>query len=117
MPRLDVRHWLWEVRAACDLIRTKTADLCFEEYAEDAFLRGGVERRFKIIPEALKRTLLAEPGLGLRFPEADELYRFRNILAHGYHIVDHAKVWTIIRQDVPALRDKSDQILSERPPF
>lgn len=73
MQQRDVRHWMWDVR--------------------DAFRRGGVERQFEIIAEALKRTPATEPGLSLRFSEANELYRFRNILAHGYHIVDHEKAW------------------------
>ncbi|MBY0263467.1 MAG: DUF86 domain-containing protein [Phycisphaerales bacterium] len=117
MQQRDVRHWMWDVRAACDLIVAETSDLSLDDYARDAFRRGGVERQFEIIAEALKRTLAAEPGLSLRFPEANELYRFRNILAHGYHIVDHEKVWAIIKHDVPSLRTKADVILSERPPL
>jgi hypothetical protein len=38
-------------------------------------------------------------------------YSFRNILIHGYDLVDHKRVWEVIQRDVPALRTQIATIL------
>ncbi len=116
MSQRDIRHWLWDIRASCDLILHATQGLTYEQFVADRFRRSGVEREFEIAAEALKRTLALEPGLSLRFPQARGIIDFRNILAHGYHVVNYEKVWPIILHDVPVLRKTADDILHERPP-
>ena len=116
MPQRDVRHWLWDVRFSCDLILEATKGLSFEQFVADRMKRSGVEREFEIIAEAMKRTLELETGLSLRFPQIKGIIDFRNILAHGYHVVNYEKVWPIILHDLPVLRKSADEILRERPP-
>lgn len=115
-PR-DSRHWLVDIRDACDLILRWASDRTYEQFVADAFGRSAVERQFEIIGEALKRLLASEPGLSLRFGDARGIIGFRNVLAHGYYLIDHARVWQTITQDVPRLRSAADQVLNERPPL
>jgi uncharacterized protein with HEPN domain len=116
MPLHDARNWLWDVRESCGLIAEATRRMSFNEFVADRLRRSAVERELEIIATALKNAVTAEPGLEARFPEMRGIIDFRNILAHGYHMVKYEKVWPIIEHHVPALRTKVDQILSERPP-
>ena len=116
MPLHDARNWLWDVRQSCDLIVETTSGMSFEQFVGDRLRRSAVEREFEIIAQALKLAVSVEPTLEARFPEMRGIVDFRNILAHGYHMVNYQKVWPIIQHHVPALRAKADQILSERPP-
>jgi len=38
---------------------------------------------------------------------------FRNILAHGYDMIDHEIVWHLIQQDLPALLQVVEHLLEE----
>lgn len=105
--------WLADIRDACDVIALATGDLDVAGYAADVVVRSAVERQFEIIGEAMKRAIAAEPSLELRLPEAREVIAFRNFLAHGYHLVEHDRVWQIVRQDVPALHRRVVGLLSE----
>lgn len=115
MPQRDARHWLWDIRESCDAILEATKGVSFEQFVADRLRRSAVEREFEIIAAALKRTLELEAGLSLRFPRARGIIDFRNILAHGYHILDYQKVWLIVQHEVAPLRYTADEILKERP--
>jgi uncharacterized protein with HEPN domain len=38
---------------------------------------------------------------------------FRNILIHGYAVIDRARVWRVVQHDLPALRFTLDELLAE----
>lgn len=115
MQQRDIRQWLYDIVEACDAIADFTHGRSFEQYMDERILRSATERQFEIIGEALKRVLLIEAGLSLRFPDARGIFKFRDHLAHGYHITRHDEVWEIIRRDVPILRKQAAEILAERP--
>ena len=48
-----------------------------------------------------------------RVPECGAIVAFRNILIHGYDLIDHKRVWEVIRRDVPTLRAQIATILQE----
>jgi len=62
MPR-DPRAWLLDIVTACDLLADFTRGKTFEDYADDALLRSGVERQLEIIGSEVEprlRSLQAE---------------------------------------------------------
>ena len=77
----------------------------FADYTEDDLLRSGVERQFKIIGEALNQLSRVAPEVASAIPELPRIVAFRNILIHGYAIVDDALVWQLLTDRLPALRD------------
>lgn len=85
----------------------------FDDYAADFMLRSAVERQFEIIGEALRRLEKAAPDLALRLPERSKAITFRNILIHGYDLIDHRIVWSVIHESLPALRVRLVALLDE----
>ncbi len=70
-------------------------------------LQLAIEREFEIIGEALFRLEKVEPNkLADRIPEHRKIIDFRNILAHGYDIIDVAAMWDFVQNRVPKLLEK-----------
>ena len=79
-------------------------------------LRHAVERNFEIIGEALTRLASTDPDTAARTAQVPQINAFRNVLIHGYDLVDHSLVWSTARTQVPVLLRKVAAILSALPP-
>ena len=87
---------LRDILTACDLILRHTAGRTLEDYTLDPWLRAGTERSFGIIGEALRRLERKDPTTVASIPAYRDIIDFRNVLAHGYDTVNHARVWQYI---------------------
>src|SRR5690242_15695573 len=110
MPH-DPRKSLEDMRRAAEFLLTITAGRTLDEYRADEVLRTVVERKFEIIGEGLNRLQKADPALAGQIPEHRQIVSFRNILIHGYDIVDDDVVWKIVQQDLPALHKQVQALL------
>ncbi len=112
MPR-DPRGFLWDVRQAADniaaFIRAKTE----QEYSADALLHSAVERQLEIIGEALNQLDRSAPETAARIPHLRQIVGLRNILIHGYAVVNHDLIWRSVCEDLPQLRANVDGLLKE----
>jgi uncharacterized protein with HEPN domain len=104
---------LSDVLTACDLILRHTAGRTLDDYRREAFLRAGVERCFEVIGEARRRIERKDPATAAAIPAYRDAIDFRNLLAHGYDTVNHDRVWRYIENDLPALRERVEQLLNE----
>jgi uncharacterized protein with HEPN domain len=109
----DPRCLLWDVREGADAVLRFIAGKSADDYLADEMLRAAVERRFEIIGEALSRLAKASPELAVRIPDLDRAIAFRNLLIHGYAVIDDATVWRTAREDLPGLRDRVVALLAE----
>lgn len=48
-----------------------------------------------------------------KIPNFREIIAFRNILAHGYAVIDYARVWRVVKDDLPGLRAALNALLGE----
>lgn len=62
-----------------------------------------MERDFQIIGEALNRIKKIDEGTLAAISEQHRIIGFRNILIHGYDIVDDMLVWTAVETHLPVL--------------
>ena len=82
----------------------------FEDFKADRLLQLAIERQFEIMGEALYRLeKIDESNLVMRIPEYRKIIGLRNIIAHGYDIVDDSALWDFVINKVPSLK-----ILAER---
>ncbi len=101
---------LYDIINACQNITLFTSDLNLEEYRADIRTRAACERMFEIIGEALRRLRTEFPDLYSQIPDGDQIIAFRNIIAHGYDIIDDDLVWSVIKNEVPPLRLKCEDL-------
>ena len=102
--QLEAKKCLEDVRQAAELIVQFTAGKSFSDYDNDALLRSAVERQFEIIGEAISRLAKTERALADTLPEAPRIIAFRNILIHGYDVIDNHVVWDVIQKYLPQLQ-------------
>lgn len=111
MPH-DPRKSFEDMRRAAEFLQTVTAGRTLDDYRGDELLRSAVERKFEILGEALNRLHKADPALAAKIPHHRQIISFRNVLIHGYDVVDEAVVWQIIQQDLPVLRQRVEELLA-----
>jgi uncharacterized protein with HEPN domain len=81
---------LADIRDAAEFIRAITADKTLEHYRGDRILRQAVERNFEILGEAMLRLTRHDPETANKVDSYQQIIAFRNILIHGYDLVDDA---------------------------
>jgi len=111
--RIESKKLLEDVRQAAERIAQFVGGRGLGEYAADALMRSAVERQFEIIGGALNRLMRTDPGTADRITHASRIVAFRNILIHGYDLVDHEVVWDVIETHLPALREQVEALLAE----
>ena len=111
--RLEASKHLEDIRQAAALITKFTSAKTFDEYHRDSLLRSGVERQFEIIGEALNRLKRFGQDLTSRITASERIIGFRNILIHGYDIVDDHVVWDVIANYLPTLQQEVVDLLKE----
>jgi uncharacterized protein with HEPN domain len=92
-----------DIRDAATFIREAAQGKTIDDYRGDRVLRQAIERNFEIVGEAMKRLAQHDPESAARIGEYRQIIAFRNVLIHGYDLVDHRLVWSTIEQQVPAL--------------
>ena len=113
----DARAYLWAIQKAAEAIQTFTAGLDVTTYARADLVHSAVERKFEIIGEALGQLAKSHPDLALRIPDFRAVIAFRNVLIHGYAVVDHDRVLRIVEGSLPDLRDTVKRLLDELAPL
>lgn len=107
MPR-DPRAFVWDARQAVAHLRSFIDGKTWDDYEADALLRSGVERQFEIIGEALNQLSKVLPDAASKIDDLPRIVAFRNILIHGYAMVDDQVVWQVVTTRLEAL----DQVLA-----
>lgn len=111
MPH-DCRKSFEDMRRAAEFLLSATAGRTLDDYRADEMLRSAVERKFEILGEALNRLHKVDPILAAQIPHHRQIISFRNVLIHGYDMVDEAVVWRIIQQDLPVLLQRLEAMLA-----
>ena len=76
----------------------------FEEYTVDLKTKSAIERQLAIVGEAIKRIKDIDPNEPIQY--RDEIIGFRNILVHGYDIIDDGAVWRILKTYLNPLKEQ-----------
>jgi uncharacterized protein with HEPN domain len=115
--QLESRKLLADVEQAASHILEFTANRTFGEYTSNMLLRSGVERQFEVIGEALNRLVKSDPETANQISLHRRIISFRNILIHGYDVIQDEIVWDIVRRDLPTLYEQVRNLIGdEKPP-
>jgi uncharacterized protein with HEPN domain len=78
-------------------------------YDSDVIIRRAVERCIEIFGEAAKSLSSDVRAAHPEIPWSD-MSKIRDRLSHHYHRIDHALLWTIAEQNVPAAAELVRQV-------
>ena len=111
--RDEIKKNLIDALQAAEEIQNFVRGIDFKEYQNNLIIQRAVERDFEIIGEALNRTKKIDDELINRISGHNRIIGFRNILIHGYDVIDEAIVWKAITIHLPVLTKEIKQILAE----
>ena len=112
MPH-KVEKLLLDLRIACSEVLSFSSGLSFEDYLKNRLLQLALEREFEIIGEALVRLeRIDEESLEQNVPNYRKIIGFRNLVAHGYDIIDDQALWDLCKTHVPKLLSQIENYLS-----
>jgi uncharacterized protein with HEPN domain len=101
--RPKTQKLLEDVRDAAAFIREIVRGKTIEDYRRERVLRQAIERNFEIIGEAMRRLAEHDPEAAARIDKHPQIIAFRNVLSHGYDLIDHRIVWSTIEEQLPVL--------------
>lgn len=112
MSKRDVRLFVAGMLEGIARIERYTAGLDLEGFAADERTVDAVVRNLEIIGEAARQI---PEAIRERYPDIPwrRVIGFRNIVVHEYFAVDVGIIWTIVRENLPALKTKLRQMLSD----
>jgi uncharacterized protein with HEPN domain len=108
----ETRKNLVDVLQAAEEIQDFVQGMDFRAYRKNPVTQRAVERDFEIIGEALNRIKYTDNELLAKISEHQRIIGFRNILIHGYDIVDEAIVWQAVTKHLPILIGEVKEILN-----
>jgi uncharacterized protein with HEPN domain len=116
--KLRVSIYLSHILEAIERINLYTAGMHEEDFSQDEKTQDAVIRNFEIIGEASRNIERYHPEFAAKHSHVPWgiAYEMRNVLAHGYFMVDIGIVWKTIHNDLPGLAFKIKRLLNEPPP-
>ncbi len=113
--RLESAKLLEDIRVAATDALEMAAGKSYDDYLASKQLRYAVERCFEIAREALTRLNKLDPGTAQQITDWRAIIGFRNVLIHGYAIVQHDKTWDIVTSELPTLVREVSSLLATAP--
>ena len=111
-PRRTAKY-LHDVLAAGESAMRLSTGMSFDEYLQDEAVRLAVERQFITIGEALTQLDRLDPDMVARIEHAREIIGFRNVLVHGYSVIDDRVVWSALQSDLAILMRQVRDLLEQ----
>ncbi len=99
-------------RFILDSVQAKT----LEDYRANRALRQAIERNFEIIGEAVNRLGRIDPSVAAKISNSARIVAFRNLLIHGYDLIDDKEVWQVITGSLPTLLAEIQALLPPAQP-
>ena len=96
---------------ACSELRSFTEGKSYADLVNDRGLQLIVERLFEVIGEALYRLRNLDEAAFDGIHEGHRIIGTRNLLAHGYDIVDHEVLWSVVETRLEQLETDLLRIL------
>jgi uncharacterized protein with HEPN domain len=108
----EIKKNLIDILQATEEIQDFVCGMDFKAFQNNSVTKRAVERDFEIIGEALNRIKYTDSELLEKISEHHRIIGFRNILIHGYDIVDEAIVWQAVTNHLPIIIREVKEILS-----
>ena len=106
----DDRLYLIHISECIERIENYLSDTDIQGFIESDLLQDAVIRNLQVLSESTQKISDATKESQPEVPW-NKIAGFRNILVHGYLGIDSEKVWEIIVQDLPQLKQAIKDML------
>ncbi|MBW1759647.1 MAG: DUF86 domain-containing protein [Deltaproteobacteria bacterium] len=108
----EIKKYLFDIQEAISDIEEFTDGKEYDEYELSRLLQAAVERKFEIIGEALNRIKSVDSEFIEDITDYRRIIGFRNIIAHGYDVLESELVWTVIKKHLPILKKEVTEFIN-----
>ena len=109
---LEIKKYLYDIKQAIEEIESFLKDKTYQDFTNTPLFQSAVERKFEIIGEALNRIKKVDEKFLEKMTDANKIISFRNVIAHGYDIVDTEIIWDAIEFNLPKLKSEIANLLT-----
>ena len=109
---LEIKKYLYDIKQAIEEIESFLKDKTYHDFTNTILLQSAVERKFEIIGEALNRIKQVDEEFLGKMTDANKIISFRNVIAHGYDIVDTKIIWDAVEFNLPKLKSEIANLLT-----
>ena len=102
---------LTDMLDASSRILRLTKGITFADYLENEVIQLAVERLFEMLGKALGRLVKIAPHLANEIDHHRRIIDFRNVLSHGYDLIDPKIVWDAIAFYLPLVQTQVMKLL------
>ena len=110
MSKRTNKEFLLDIQEAASRIANYVKGMSYADFLEDEKTQDAVVRNIEIIGEAVKELL---DDFKAKHDDIEWKYiaRMRDKLIHHYHGVSWEIVWSVVKNDLPDLKSKVDNII------
>lgn len=112
-PDSEIAGYLWDALQFARNTGVAVGDATIETYLQGGPLAWATERQIELLGESLGKVRQSAPALAERIPNVHKIVGMRNVLIHGYLIVNSRIVWLAATQQVPQLIPVLEELLDE----
>jgi uncharacterized protein with HEPN domain len=108
----DYTVYLLHILDAITIIESYAAELTEDSFRQNRLIQDGVIRNLEIIGEATKKL---PKRLTNKYPDIEwkKMAGMRDVLIHDYFGVDLERVWGVVRNRLPDLKENITKILAD----
>ena len=110
MPH-NIMKYLYDIQQAIEQIETFLSGKTYEDFTNESILQSAVERQFEIIGEVLYRIRKIDEAYLSKIADANKIIGFRNVIIHGYDIIDSKIVWDAVKFNLPKLKKEINNLI------
>jgi len=110
----DPRKYLRDMLDGAEFVVGALEDRVREDLDQDQLFRFAVERELITVGEALNQLHRVAPEIAERVDHWVDIIGFRNILVHGYDILELDVIWDVSKGDLPDLILTLRKLLAEQ---
>lgn len=100
-----------DILRAIDEVETFCRRKTIEDFRADRALQLVVERELEIIGEAMARLQREHADLAGQITDASKIIGLRNVLAHGYDVLEHEILWDVVVNKLASLKTGIERLL------
>jgi uncharacterized protein with HEPN domain len=106
----DSKIFIGHILESINLIEEYAYHLTKEKFETDHAIQDAIIRRLEIIGEAVKNI---ETSFKTKHPDIPwkKIAGMRDMLIHKYFDIDLSLTWTVIKRDLPSVKEKLQEIL------
>jgi uncharacterized protein with HEPN domain len=111
-PDLKDGGYLWDMLETARETRELVHGFTLEALLADARTRRALERTLEVLGEAANRVSMPTRAALPRVPWV-KIIGQRNIIAHGYAVLDHSRLFRTVKSDLPGLIVELEKIVKK----